>query len=244
MSKHFHVTMSQGRADTFYLQSSSKSKILTFLNSLSTAIVRNIKEVVYSKTYNINYVSKPPFVPSAVFHKVIIFAYSANYSQQFTLYNVKKTVTQELLETEYKKMFIKDEQITGFFDISFYNEIAKEEDIDRLYQVQYKRDSKTYTEDFYNDSVEKVKDFFNAVIDGELIEIRKYVHLDTTVKKDDADYRKRMSMYLTDELRYFSASIPKIKKSLNDSQIKNLIVQNLEMYDKNVDLNSIKLTFT
>lgn len=243
MSKHFHVTMSQGRADTFYLQSSSKSKVLTFLNSVSTAIVRNIKEVVYSKTYNINYVSKPPFVPSAVFHKVIIFAYSANHSEQFTLYNVKKSVTQQFLESEYKKMYIKDELIQGFFDISFYNEVAKDEDITRLYQVQYKRDSKTYTENFYNDSYDKVKDFFDAVIDGELIEIRKYVHLDTTVKKDDGVYRKRMSMYLTDDIRFFSSSIPKIKKTLTDSEIKTFIVQNLDIYNKNIDLDSIKLTF-
>ncbi len=239
----YHVTSSQGRADTFYLQSTSKTKILSFLNAVSTAIVRNIKEVVYSKTYNINYVSKPPFVPSAVFHKVVIFAYSANYSQQFTLYNVKKSITQEYLETEYKKMFINDELIIGFFDISFYDEVAKTENIDRLYQVQYKRDSKTYTEDFYSDSVDKVKDFFENVIDGELIEIRKYVHLDTTVIKDDGDYRKRMSFYVSSCGDAFSASIPKIRKSLNDSQIKDLIKENLNFYNKNIDLDSIKLTF-
>lgn len=239
----YHVTSSQGRADTFYLHATSKSKILSFLNSVSTAIVRNIKEVVYSKTYNINYVSKPPFIPSAVFHKVVIFAYSANYSQQFTLYNVKKTITQEFLETEYKKMYINDELIIGFFDISFYNEVAKTENIDRLYQVQYKRDSKTYTEDFYSDSPDKVKEFFENVIDGELIEIRKYVHLDTTVIKDDGDYRKRMSLYVADDSHYFSASVPKIKKSLSDTQIKDLIKQNLNIYNKNIDLDIIKLTF-
>lgn len=239
----FHVTMSQGRADTFYLQSSSKSKVLNFLNSVSTAIVRNIKEVVYSKTYNVNYVSKPPFVPSAVYHKVIIFAYSDNYSEQFTLYNVKKSVTQQFLETEYKKMYIKDELIKGFFDISFYNEVAKDEDISRLYQVQYKRDSKTYTENFYNDSYDKVKDFFDSVIDGELIEIRKYLHNDITVIKDDGNYIKRVGSYIVQDGYSISFPIPKVKKSLDDSQIKNFIVANLEIYNKNIDSKSIKLTF-
>lgn len=243
MSKIFHVTMTQGRADTFYLQSSSKTKILTLLNSLSTAVVRNIKEVVYSKTYNVNYTLKAPFVPSSVFHKVVIFAYSKNYSQQFTLYNVKKSVTQELLETEYKKMFIKDELIIGFFDISFYDEVAKDESIERLYQVQYKRDSKTYTEDFYSDSYEKVKQFFDSVIDGELIEIRKYVHLDTTLKKDDGDYTKRIGVYFTQEGHAFSVSIPKIRKNLSDSEIKNFLVSNLDINNKNIDSNSIRLTF-
>lgn len=239
----FHVTLSQGRADTLYLHSTSKSKVLNFLNSVSTAIVRNIKEVVYSKTYNVNYSSKPPFVPSAVFHKVIIFAYSKSYSQQFTLYNVKKSITQEYLETEYKKMFINDELITGFFDISFYNEVAKTENIDRLFQVQYKRDSKTYTEDFYSDSYDKVKDFFENVIDGELIEIRKYVHLDTTVKKDDGDYVKRVGSYMVQDSYAVSFSLPKVKKSLKDVDIKNLIVSNLQIYNKNIEKDSIKLTF-
>lgn len=239
----FHVTSSQGRADTFYLQSTSKTKILNFLNAVSTAIVRNIKEVVYSKTYNINYVSKPPFVPSAVFHKVVIFAYSTNYSQQFTLYNVKKSITQEYLETEYKKMFINDEQIIGFFDISFYDEVAKNENIDKLYQVQYRRDSKTYTEDFYSDSPDKLKDFFENVIDGELIEIRKYVHLDPTVKKDDGDYLKRVNSYIVQDGYALSFSLPKVKRTLDDFQIKELIVQNLQIYNKNIDSKSIKLTF-
>lgn len=239
----FHVTCSQGRADSFYLQSTSKNKILSFLNTVSTAVVRNIKEVVYSKTYNINYVSKPPFVPSAVFHKVIIFAYSASFSQQFTLYNVKTSITQEFLETEYKKMYINNEPITGFFDISFYNEVSKDDNIDKLFQVQYRRDSKTYTEDFYSDSYEKVKDFFEAVIDGELIEIRKYVHQDLTIKKDDSDYRKRMSIYISDDMYFFSASIPKINKTLSENNIKELIKLNLNYYNKNIDLNSIKLTF-
>ncbi|MDD2896914.1 MAG: hypothetical protein PHG81_12930 [Aliarcobacter sp.] len=243
MSIIFHITSSQGRADTFYLHATSKSKILTFLNSVSTAIVRNIKEVVYSKTYNINYVSKPPFVPSAVFHKVIIFAYSASYSQQFTLYNVKTSVTQEFLETEYKKMYINDEPITGFFDISFYNEVSKDENIDRLFQVQYKRDSKTYTEDFYSDSYEKVKDFFDAVIDGELIEIRKYVHLDTTVKKDDGDYVKRVNFYFSLDGGAFSSSIPKVKKDVGPIMFKELIKQNLNYNNKNIDSDIIKLTF-
>lgn len=239
----FHVTTSQGRADTFYLQSTSKTKILSFLTAVSTATVRNIKEVVYSKIYNINYVSKPPFVSSPVYHKVVIFAYSASFSQQFTLYNVKKTVTQEFLEAEYKKIMINNELITGFFDISFYNEVAKDENIDNLFQVQYKRDSKTYTENFYSDSYDKLKEFFEAVIDGELIEIRKYVHQDLTIKKDDGEYRKRMSMYISDDTHFFSASIPKINKSLVDSQIKDLIKINLNYYNKDIDLNSIKLTF-
>lgn len=239
----FHVTSSQGRADTFYLHATSKNKILNFLNAVSTAVVRNIKEVVYSKTYDINHFYSPSFVPSDTFHKVVIFAYSKNYSESFTLYSVKKTVTKEFLERQYKKLYILDQPIMGFYSINFYGEVAKDENIDYLYQVQYKRNSKTYTEQFYSDSYLKVKEFFENCIDGELVEIRKYVHLDTTVVEDDGNYRKRMSLYTSDDTHFFSASIPKIRKSLSDSQIKDLIQQNLNYYNKNIDLDSLKLTF-
>lgn len=97
-----------------------------------------------------------------------------------------------------------------------------------MFQVQYKRDSKTYTEDFYSDSYDKVKDFFENVIDGELIEIRKYVHLDTTVKKDDGDYVKRVGSYIVQDSYAVSFSLPKVKKSLKDGWYQNLIVSNLQ----------------
>lgn len=239
----YHVTMSQGRADSFYLESSSKNKVLNFLNSFSTSVVRNIKQIVYSKHFNINYVKKPPFVSSNVFHKVVIFAYTENYSQQFTLYNVKKTVTQEQLETQYKKLFIVNEPIIGFFDISFYNEVSKSENIEYLFQVQYQRNSKTYTEDFYSDSYEKVKDFFETLIDGELLEIRKFIHLDNTIKKDDGEYLKRCNVYITQDGNQFSFSIPKLNKNINLELLKQSIIQNLSFNDKNIKNESIKLSF-
>ena len=95
----YHITTSQGRSDTFYLESSSKSKVLTFLNSVSTAVVRNIKEVVFSKKYNINYIEKE-FVPSKTYYKVIVFALTKNYADTITLYNVKKTVTKDIIEKD------------------------------------------------------------------------------------------------------------------------------------------------
>lgn len=244
MSKIFHVTTSQGRADTFYLQAENKNKVLTFLNTVSTAIVRNIKELVYSKTYDVNNSYSPPFQAKDTFYKVVVFAYSKTYSDTFTLYNVKKTITVDELKREMLKLYIIDEPIIGFFNIDFYKEMANDINIDFLYQVQYKRNSKTYVEDFYADSYQKVKDFFESVIDGELIEIRKYVHLDKTVLKDDSkDYIKRMNIYLTDDKRYFSISIPKIRKGLDTNLIKNLIVTNLDLYNKKIDSNNIKLTF-
>lgn len=239
----FHVTLSQGRADTLHYQSSSKNTLLSFLNAVSTAVVRNIKEVVYSKAYNINYVKKPPFVPLSVYHKVIVVAYSDNYSQAFTLFNVKKTVTQEILEIEYKKLFINGEQIKGFYDIQFYNESLSNLNIDNLYQVQYSRDSKTYTEDFYSDSYEKVKDFFEKIMDGELLEIRKYVHFDKTIKKDDSDYINRVNVYFDDTDVKASFVLPKVKKSLLHDQLLELIKNGLKIGNKTIDKNFIFVTY-
>lgn len=238
----FHITMSQGRGDSFYLESTSKTKILNFLKTFSTAVVRNIKEIVYSKKFNVNYISKPPFVEGLVYHKVIIFAYSKNFSKQFTLYNVKKSISQKDIETAYKKLFIINEPILGFYDISFYNEISKSENIEYLYQVQYQRNSKTYTEEFYADSYEKVRDFFELLVDGELLEIRKYVHLDNTIKKDDGNYFKRCSFYISDEHFQFSSFIPKIFTNFKHEVFKDSVVQNLTLNGKQIDKNKIKLT--
>lgn len=239
----FHTTLSQGRADSLYFESSSKNILLTFLNSVSTAVVRNIKEVVYSKAYNINYVNKSPFVSSSVYHKVIIVAYSDNFAQTFTLFNVKKTVTQEFLETEYKKLFINSERIIGFYDIQFYEESLSNLNINNLYQVQYSRDSKTYTEDFYSDSWQKVKDFFENVMDGELLEIRKYVHFDKTVKKDDGDYVARVNIYQPNADIKRSFVIPKLRKSLSNTQLLEYIVNGLKIGNKSIDKNTLLLTY-
>ena len=238
----FHITCSQGRADTFYLEALSHSKVLIFLNTVSTAIVRNIKQVVYSKQFNINYISGAPFVPSLVFHKVIVYAFSKSYSKQYTLYNVKKTVTKSIIETEFKKMLIDNEPIIGFYDISFYNEVTKSENIDNLYQVQYTRNSKTYVEDFYFSSYDKVKSFFETCIDGELLEIRKYVHTDNTVKKDDGLYFKRISFYITNANSFFGSSIPKIKKTISIITFKQLLLTNLTFKNLPIDSDLLKMT--
>ncbi len=47
MSKVFHITLTQGRADTLYLEANSKSDVLSFLTPITTAVISNIKEVVF-----------------------------------------------------------------------------------------------------------------------------------------------------------------------------------------------------
>lgn len=239
----YHITLSQGRSDTIYLESSSKSKILTLLNTISTAVVRNIKELVYSKDYNINYVSKP-FEPSPTYHKVIIFALTENYADTITLYNVKKTVTKELLQKQFKKLMINNEPIIDFFDIQFYNEGVSPTSYDNLFQVQYKRNSKTYVEKFYSDSWLKVKDVAESIIDGEITEIRKFVHYDSTVRKDDVkDYHKSVYCNITNNEAYSKFSLPKVKKSVDYKQLISLLKLNLKFKGKSITNEEIKLSY-
>ena len=242
MSKIFHVTMSMGRADSTHYESSSKSKLLSMLTTLSEAVVRNIKEVVYSQPFNINYVKKE-YSHVSVYHKVIVMASSKNYAKTFTLYNVMKTVTQEKLETEFKKLFINDEPIIDFFDIEFSDTPIVNKSFDNLYQVQYKRDSKTYLEEFYSDDYLKVKSFVENVIGGELTEIRKFVHYDGTVKRDDGDYYKRISVFLSNDSAKLSTFVPKVKKTLSHQIIEDTIKESLLFKTNLITNEEITLTY-
>lgn len=245
MAKFFHITSSQGRADTYYLEASNKLKLLSFLNSVSTAVVRNIKEVVYSKTYNINYVEGKENVPSLVYHRVVVVATSKSYSQTFELFNINRSVTKEILMKQLKKLTIHDEPITSFLDITFYDEGVSPISYDNLYQIQYQRNSKTYTENLYSDSYIKVKEFFDTVMDGELLEIRKFVHHDNKVVKDDSTkYSKRVTVYVKNNNGSFVSFIPKVKKTLHDNQLKQMCKESLLSNGKKiVNDEEILLTF-
>lgn len=243
----FHVTLSQGRADTLYLYSSSASKVLSFLNSVSTAIVRNIKEVLYSKDLNVNTISYSPpvYVGSVpIYHKIIFTAYTSSYSKTFTLYNVKKSITLQTLRVSMMGLSIRDQKITSIGTVTYYDEVSVDGFWYNYYQVQYKRNSKTYIEDFYADSISGIYNLFKNIINGEIIEIRKYALVDSTIKADDGNYGKRIGAYITDDSSYMSFSIPKSKKGLSLLEIKSYIVSYLDFHNgKKIDFDKIKLTF-
>lgn len=121
MSKIFHVTLTQGRADTLYIEADSKSDVLTFFDSLSTAVISNIKEVVFSKDYDINFIAQS-YENTTSFKVVRVFALSENYAQTFEFFNVKHTVTKEQMINKVKKLMIKDEQIIDVASVTFYDE--------------------------------------------------------------------------------------------------------------------------
>lgn len=55
MSKFFHFSLKQGRSDTLVLEADTYQDIQSFCSGVSTASLINIKEIIYSKEYGINF---------------------------------------------------------------------------------------------------------------------------------------------------------------------------------------------
>ena len=114
----FHLTLRQGRSDSITLEADNKSDILTFFNTVSTAVVSSIKKIVYSNDLSSSSLNVP-FVSSPFYSEVLVFAKSETKSFVFRLYFVNKTITKEILLNQFLKLYIDDEQITDIYNIQF-----------------------------------------------------------------------------------------------------------------------------
>lgn len=82
------------------------------------------------------------------------------------------------------------------------------------FQCVYTLQSKTHHIILDGISEQSVRDYFQNYIVGDLIEIRKIVHVDNTIKKDDGDYLGYAKIQLRyGESCFYSFRVPKIKKS-------------------------------
>lgn len=107
----YHVTMTQGRSDSFYVECSSSPLLKNFLSEVSTANIDNIKEVVYSKEYNVNFIKKTSESFSYDL-ELNIFCSSDNYSKIFKIPFAKKDISiDNILKTFKKNVFINGEKI-------------------------------------------------------------------------------------------------------------------------------------
>lgn len=94
------------------------------------------------------------------------------------------------------------------------------------YQCVYTKESKTHHIIIDAINEQSVRDFFQKYIVGDLIEIRKEVYSDKTIKKDDGDYKGYAKVSLRYGIGYYqSFRIPKIKNSYlpNEEFIKSLL---------------------
>lgn len=214
--KKFHLTLTQGRSDSLCIESSSKDKVLNFFKTVSTAIVSNIKEILYSKDLNINY-TPTTFIPTDFYQKIEVFCATSQNARVYTLYNVKKSVTLQQLKKDLRKLYIDGQEIIEIYNVLVYEHTEGVARLNsNLYQFVYKFNSKTNYVDLEAKNWRTAKEFFDKTINGELYEIRKYVHRDDTVKKDDKNYVNYVRVKLYADINSLSFKIPKLKKNLSD----------------------------
>jgi hypothetical protein len=239
----YHLTLSQGRSDTVTCESSSQTKLLDFFKTVSTAVVRNIKEIVYSKDYNINY-TPSSYIEEGVYHRVVVYASSQNYSKTFVLFNIKQSVTEDKIKKQFKNLLINNEPIIDFIDITFYTEGDSPTSYNNLYQVQYKRNSKTYIENLYAKSYEQVLEFANELIGGEITEIRKFLHHDSKVKKDyGTGYFKSISFSCSVDNAFFHLKVPKVKDTFSHFELKEMVSNTFQVHTKPINKAELKLKY-
>lgn len=90
------------------------------------------------------------------------------------------------------------------------------------YQLQYANQSKTHTSNIETANYQNARNLFDDMFDGELLEIREFQHEDKTIKKDDGNYIKNLKIMLFDNDTTNTFRIPKMKKSISESQVVTL----------------------
>ena len=157
----------------------------------------------------------------------------------YQLYNLKPHTTKEDIEKFLKTQLIVDEPIIGFYD-DVRTDFKDTNIFDQnLYQVVYKYNSRTYNENFYSNNIEELKKFFEKFVSGELVEIREFEFSNLSIKEDDGNYYKRVSLKIIDNNLVFKTFIPNIKKNKDLNLIKELIINNLRFNNKKIEADKI-----
>lgn len=243
--KYFHVTLTQGRSDSIECQADSKSDILNFFNTVSTAIVSSIKHVVYSKTKKINFTKSILPSKEKAYNRVEVFCRSKTYAKIFTLYHVPLSVTKEVLVSNFKKLLIVDEEIIDVFNVVFFDDIeGVARDSNNSYQLLYKINSKTHHIELQAKDSQTVIDFFTNVLQRDLEEVRHHQHKDTRTKIDDGDYVKYKSCFIKNKQNEISTiKVPKVKKSINDIEFDKLVLNTFYIGSQKVNSLSVTTKF-
>jgi len=101
------------------------------------------------------------------------------------------------------------------------------------YQIQYKNNSKTFTDILESSSYKEVIDLFKTLYNAELTEIREIVYEDFIYPKDDGDYIKYVSCFLKGDNNVIQTfKIPKLKKTITDNELENLLKTYIKVNNK------------
>lgn len=241
MSNFYHITTQLGRMDSFFLEADSFNDVAELIEQISEADIINIKKVIFSKRLKVGTTESENIIPTHEdsIYKWSFFCFSNNYSKQIDLYNIKPTTTKAEIEKFLKTQLIVDEPIVGFYDdvrtdfkdFKLYDQ--------NLYQVVYKYNSRTYTENFYSNNIPELIKFFETNISGELIEVREFELSGLSDKPDDGNYYKRVSLSITEGNKQFKTFIPNIKKNKDLNTIKDIIRNKLRFDNKIIEPDKI-----
>lgn len=113
------------------------------------------------------------------------------------------------------------------------------------FQVVYSINSKTQTIELFADTYDKIKDMFDILFVGVLLEIREIVHEDKTIIKDDKDYihSANIKVFSSDRKFFNSFKIPKLKKNITDIQLENLVLLNIKINNLKPDIIQISKNY-
>ncbi|MGK0256207.1 MAG: hypothetical protein ACI81I_000819 [Arcobacteraceae bacterium] len=101
------------------------------------------------------------------------------------------------------------------------------------YQVQHKNNSRTFNDIFEANSHIEIIDFFQNILNTEITEIKEIIYVNPIYPKDDNNYIKSVSCFLKgSQANFQSIKIPKLKKSIKDDQLTNLIKAHIKVNNK------------
>lgn len=108
------------------------------------------------------------------------------------------------------------------------------------YQVLYKYNTKSFVDIFEAPNVDSVLSFFDDISATEIVEVREFVFELSQYKEDDGNYIHSSSIKISSDNFFYSFKIPKLKKTVNDTELSNYIKQYLK--SKNESIKTIKIT--
>jgi cytochrome oxidase Cu insertion factor (SCO1/SenC/PrrC family) len=113
------------------------------------------------------------------------------------------------------------------------------------FQILYQLNSKSNHSILEADSFQNVKQVFNDLMVGELLEIREYVHEDLKNKKDDKNYIHSATFRITSLNKYFinSFRVPKIKKTLDQNQLVQYVHNFIKLNSVNPHFVDVKMIY-
>jgi hypothetical protein len=115
-----------------------------------------------------------------------------------------------------------------------------------IYQVQYKINSMTYVDDYEANSHDDIRNLFDDLTSCEVIEIRKYKYEGLAPSPiDDNNYVSsvKFNLGVKDGFNH-NFRMPKVRKTLNDSDYVSLAYEHLEVKGSKIDYVNTDITYS